>query len=70
MKRLAALCVLLAAGCSTSPLADFMDFVRPARMPSGQGRYYGGVGNLQVPPPPTAAPGDLPPPAPPPVTTP
>lgn len=47
MKRWAALVLLLATGCSTAPVADVLDFIKPSRVESN-GPYYGGVG---APPP-------------------
>lgn len=43
MKRAAPLLLVLAAGCSTAPLADFLDCLRPGRMPPVAGTAYGGV---------------------------
>jgi hypothetical protein len=51
MKRMAALLLLITAGCSTSPLADVLDFVKPGRLPSGPRRYYGGADALPSPQP-------------------
>ena len=52
MKRAAFLLLVFAAGCcSTAPLADFLDCVRPGRLPPAAGNVYGGVG--PAPPPPT-----------------
>jgi hypothetical protein len=63
MKRVAALCLLLSAGCSTAPVADLLDCLAPGRLPPAPG-YHGGVGaQTQVAPPPTE--GGLPPPTPP-----
>jgi hypothetical protein len=70
MKRIAAVCLLL-TGCSTAPVADLMDWLRPGRLEPAPG-YHGGVGAQQVitePLPPTpAAPqpadGTIPPPPP------
>ena len=62
MKRIAAVCLLLSAGCSTAPVADLMDWVSPGRLPPAPG-YHGGVGaQAQV-----APPSPEPPPVPPPV---
>jgi hypothetical protein len=55
MKRFAFL-VLLAAGCSSAPVADMMDAVSPGGLPPGVDRYYGGVENQSVMP----APGTVP----------
>jgi hypothetical protein len=66
MKRTALAAALLAlAGCSTAPLADFLDFVAPGRLPPEKGQLYGGVCQPQGGTP--GAPGvplDLPPPVP------
>jgi hypothetical protein len=65
MRRIAALLLLLAAGCSTAPVADLLDAWTPGRLPPDAARYYGGVGNLPLP----AAGAEAPPaaPVPPPV---
>jgi hypothetical protein len=42
MKRIAAVCLLL-TGCSTAPVADVMDWLRPGQLPPAPG-YHGGVG--------------------------
>jgi hypothetical protein len=68
MKRIAAVCLLL-TGCSTAPVADLMDWLRPGQLPPAPG-YHGGVGAQQeiaapLPPAPAAPqPGDgtIPPP--------
>ena len=65
MKRIAVLCLLLSAGCSSAPVADFLDFVKPGRLPPAPG-YHGGVGNQNVVPATVAPPIDAPPPPPPP----
>jgi hypothetical protein len=61
MKRLMALVLLLAAGCSTAPLADLLDLCKPGRLGAEQTPPYGGVcapkqvgppGGAVVPPPP------------------
>jgi hypothetical protein len=52
MKRIAAACLLLSAGCSSAPVADVMDYFRPGRLEAAPG-YHGGVGAQQqaaVPP--------------------
>jgi hypothetical protein len=69
MKRIAAICLLAAAGCSSAPVADLLDWVKPGRLPRDPGRYYGGVGNLQPAPEPLPAtpPVEVPPPVPPPL---
>ena len=46
MRRLASLLLLLLCGCSTAPLADALDLVKPGRLPPGA-RYHGGVGSPQ-----------------------
>ena len=67
MKRTAALVLLLATGCSTAPIADVLDFIKPSRLESNA-PYYGGVGApppsgaVVVPPVPPA--GIIPPPPP------
>src|SRR5436305_10439558 len=54
MRRLAGLLLLCAAGCSTSPLADFLDFAFPPRTIPPNTATYGGVAGPQpAPPPPT-----------------
>lgn len=69
LARLALLALLAAAGCSTAPLADFLDVVRPGRLGPERVPPYGGVnapvpaGPLVVPPP--GPPPALPPPVPP-----
>ena len=64
MKRTALLVLVLLCGCSTAPLADLLDFVKPVRI--GPGPYRGGVGAQHNGPaaPPLAepAPPALPPP--------
>ena len=62
MKRIAAVCLLLSAGCSTAPVADLMDCLAPGRLPPAPG-YHGGVGAQQQIAPPLPEP---PPPVPPP----
>lgn len=42
MKRLIPLLLLVSIGCSTAPVADVLDVVRPGRI--GPGPYHGGVG--------------------------
>jgi hypothetical protein len=64
MKRIAAACLLLTAGCSSAPVADVMDYVWPGRLEPATG-YHGGVGGPQQLPAPPAE-GAPPPPAPPP----
>jgi hypothetical protein len=68
MKRIAAACLLLSAGCSSAPVADLMDYFAPGRLPPAPG-YHGGVGAqgqgataplLETPQPPPAPPPDLP----------
>jgi hypothetical protein len=63
--------MLLSAGCSTNPCADFCDFVRPGRLgPNKVNPPYGGVLAQQQPITPLSptlpgiAPGVVPPPAP------
>jgi hypothetical protein len=43
MKRLWPILLLLLTGCSTAPLADFLDFVRPGRLGPERVAPYGGV---------------------------
>src|ERR1051326_4564024 len=43
MKRAAVLGMLLSAGCSTAPVADFLDFCKPGRLGPEQVAPYGGV---------------------------
>jgi hypothetical protein len=43
MKRTWVLLALFAAGCSTAPIADFLDFIAPGRVPEGAGQIQGGV---------------------------
>jgi hypothetical protein len=47
---------ILLVGCSTAPLADLLDYARPARSPLAGEPIIGGVG---------PAPGAIPPPVPP-----
>jgi len=56
MKRAAVLLLLLMTGCSTAPLADTLDFVKPGRLPPGPRQYYGGVGPPLPPQPGTPTP--------------
>lgn len=67
MRRLGVLILMLLTGCSTAPVADLLDLVKPGRLPPGP--YRGGVYNQPIVPP--AAPAPFPPavpvvPAPPP----
>ncbi len=68
MKRIAILMLLLLTGCSTNPVAGFLDWVAPGRPPKGD-QYYGGVGNPNPDPAPhpVVVPGGpgIPPPPPP-----
>jgi hypothetical protein len=65
MKRIAAVCLLL-TGCSSAPVADLMDWLRPGRLEPAAG-YHGGVGAQQeiaaplLPEPPHPAEGAVPP---------
>jgi hypothetical protein len=43
MRRAAVLFFLLLTGCSTAPLAGFLDAVRPGKIDPGK-PFYGGVG--------------------------
>jgi hypothetical protein len=58
MKRIAVLLMLLSGGCSTRPLADVLDWVKPGRLSAGAANTYGGVAAPVAPPPffPDAAP--------------
>jgi hypothetical protein len=61
MKRIAAVCLLL-AGCSSAPVADLMDWLRPGQLEPAPG-FHGGVGaqtQIAAPLPPTP---EAPPPA-------
>jgi len=61
MRRFATLLVLVLAGCSTAPLADVLDRVRPGRIEANGQAMYGGVNpppplyGLAAPPPSTPA---------------
>src|SRR5438445_12250205 len=61
MRRFATLLVLVLAGCSTAPLADVLDRVRPGRIEANGQAMYGGVNpppplyGLAPPPPSTPA---------------
>jgi hypothetical protein len=46
MKRITVACLLLMTGCSSAPVADFMDHFFPGRLPAAPG-YHGGVGAQQ-----------------------
>ncbi|MBI1915094.1 MAG: hypothetical protein HYS12_10205 [Planctomycetes bacterium] len=54
MRGLAGLLLVLAAGCSTAPLADVLDFACPPRMPPPNAPSFGGVGVPPTAPPPAA----------------
>jgi hypothetical protein len=64
----AAVLVLVPVGCTSYPMADFLDWAHPARMPKGDGPAYGGVepagtpGEVPPPPPVPGAPAAAPPP--------
>ncbi len=60
MRRLAGLLLVMAAGCSTAPLADALDFAFPPRVPPPGTPTYGGVGVPRPAPLPGAI---IPPPA-------
>lgn len=64
MRRVAVLLILLAAGCSNAPVADWMDFWFPGRLKGDPKNIYGGVGSPQLPPPvsPPPPPGGMVPP--------
>jgi len=55
-------CVLACflAGCSTAPVADFLDYARPARSPAVGEPLYGGVGPTPTTIPPPVPPGSAP----------
>ncbi len=59
MKRLCLLLALLLPGCSTAPVADFMDFAFPPAMPRPTDPHYGGVGTPTSPSPALGAPQPL-----------
>lgn len=68
MKRISLAVVLLAlVGCSTAPLANFLDFFAPGRIPEGERNPFGGVckpqGQVVGPPIIPPAPGAIPGPA-------
>jgi hypothetical protein len=68
MKRIAAVCLLL-TGCSSAPVADLMDWLRPGQLEPAPA-YHGGVGSQQqiaapLPPPDAPHPDEGPPPVPP-----
>lgn len=52
MRLIIAGLLLGCVGCSTKPIADFLDFTFPARTSQPGAQFYGGVG----PPQPTARP--------------
>jgi hypothetical protein len=56
MRGVALLLLLLAAGCSTAPLADLLDFACPAQMPPPNAPVIGGVAVPQSAPPAAAVP--------------
>jgi hypothetical protein len=57
MRGLVSLLLLLTAGCSTSPVADFLDFAFPPKpIPANTPGLHGGVGGPQPAPPPQDAP--------------
>ena len=60
MRRAAGALLVLLSGCSTAPIADFLDFVRPGNAGADMAvPYHGGVGVPVVPSGP-GAPGGLP----------
>ncbi|HEV3258351.1 MAG TPA: hypothetical protein VG013_15840 [Gemmataceae bacterium] len=77
MRRAAALLLLMLAGCSTAPVADLLDYFKPAQLEPGATAPYGNVGAstpivapvvvpaAPLPPPVLGAPGVAPPPGPP-----
>src|SRR5437879_6237363 len=56
MKRLASLLLVLSCGCSTSPVAGFLDFAFPAKKIPPNTQWHGGVAGPQPAPPPLAVP--------------
>lgn len=51
MRRLAGLLLILATGCSTSPVAGFLDFAfPPKKIPPNTPGMFGGVGGPQPAP--------------------
>jgi hypothetical protein len=56
MKRLASLLLLLSCGCSTSPVAGFLDLTFPAKKIPPNAQWFGGVAGPQPAPPPLAVP--------------
>jgi hypothetical protein len=68
LRRAAVLLAFLTTGCSTAPLADFLDWVHPGKLEKGQ--YHGGVDPAPpipapLAPPPVVVPVPAAPPAPP-----
>jgi hypothetical protein len=51
MKRLAGFLLMVSAGCSTRPLADFCDRFFPPRAIPPNSQAFGGVQNQLAPPP-------------------
>jgi hypothetical protein len=65
MRKLTTLALVLLAGCSTAPVADFMDTFFPGKLSPGTAAPYGGVCQPQgAPIAPAAAPGVPPGPVP------
>jgi hypothetical protein len=62
MKRLSLLFLLL-AGCSTSPVADMLDYFRPGRIVADKSVPRGGVCGPQQPGPPVIGSSVVPPPS-------
>ncbi len=56
MRRLWAVLLLLLAGCSTAPVADLLDLIKPSRLPPDKTPPYGGVCAPQPACPPAPAP--------------
>jgi len=56
MKGIASVLLMLACGCSTSPVAGFLDFAFPPKKIPPNTQVYGGVSGPQPAPPPFAVP--------------
>ena len=61
MRRIPAILLLVAAGCSTAPVADFLDLVAPGGPPPGPAAAAGWVPRPRVPVEPLPPPIDVPP---------
>jgi hypothetical protein len=70
MRHTSVLFVLMLVGCSTHPIVDTLDFIRPGKMYPNEVEPYGGVliqqGSILTPgaPGPPTVPGIVPPPVP------